>query len=63
MAKKDDHWIAFPFSENHFQSASLSVRENENLIEPKIESSFEKKLRRLEYINISKFSIAKLFSC
>jgi hypothetical protein len=38
---KKDHWIAFPFSENYFKSAVLSVREKEKLIELKTDSSLE----------------------
>jgi len=39
--EKGDHWIAFPFSEKYFESAVLSVREKEKLIELKTNSSLE----------------------
>lgn len=47
LCGKEDRRIAFPFSENYFKSAVLSVQEKEKLIELKTDSSlvvaFEKK--------------------
>ncbi|CAI6349641.1 unnamed protein product [Macrosiphum euphorbiae] len=39
--EKGDHWILFPFSKKYFESAILSVREKEKLIELKTNSSLE----------------------